>query len=278
MPGGRQTFEGDGILPVGQRAARLLPERWPAARRALVGVQKPVQGHQRTHLSSPARHVDGTRGNSRPESVLATHRIPGALSASGSADQFCSVGEYQPCVQSTSASPASKSKYRDASCRAVTKLSRRQIGFGLQGIAGRKRPPLTLHQSHTETNAQQNAGSAVSSSRRSRLSRLFLASCLIAVSSPAFAESGIASIYGNGDGHEWTKTANGELVNPRAMTAAHKTRKLGSFVQVLNRQNGKTVTVRLNDRGPFIAGRIIDLTPAAASALGCDGLCEVTLQ
>src|SRR6187200_3276111 len=75
-------------------------------------------------------------------------------------------------------------------------------------------------------------------------------------------QTGIASVYANGDGHAWSKTANGERVNPGALTAAHKSLPFGTRVTVTNKRNGRSVTVRINDRGPFVRGRIIDLTPA----------------
>jgi rare lipoprotein A len=101
----------------------------------------------------------------------------------------------------------------------------------------------------------------------------------IAGSSPSFArsQSGIASVYGNGDGHAWSRTANGERVNPGALTAAHRTLPFGTKVSVRNLRNGKQVVVRISDRGPFIRGRIIDLTPAAARAIGVSGLASVQL-
>ncbi|MER7365387.1 septal ring lytic transglycosylase RlpA family protein [Nonomuraea wenchangensis] len=63
-------------------------------------------------------------------------------------------------------------------------------------------------------------------------------------------------------------TASGERFNPSAMTAAHKTLPLGSKVRVINPNNGKSVTVRVNDRGPYIGGRCLDLSAAAFSAIG----------
>ncbi|MGA7165289.1 MAG: septal ring lytic transglycosylase RlpA family protein, partial [Pseudolabrys sp.] len=60
--------------------------------------------------------------------------------------------------------------------------------------------------------------------------------------------------------------------------AAHRTLPFGTHVRVTNKSNGRSVVVRINDRGPFVRGRIIDLTPAAASALGFSGLAHVTLQ
>ena len=61
------------------------------------------------------------------------------------------------------------------------------------------------------------------------------------------------------------------------MTAAHRTLPFGSHVRVTNRKNGRSVTVRITDRGPFVRGRVIDLSPAAASALGFAGLAPVSL-
>jgi rare lipoprotein A len=89
----------------------------------------------------------------------------------------------------------------------------------------------------------------------------------------ANAESGIASVYGYAGG----KTASGQRANPGGLTAAHRTLPFGSMVRVTNNRNGKTVVVRINDRGPFIRGRVIDLTPAGARALSFSGLAPVTL-
>ena len=72
-------------------------------------------------------------------------------------------------------------------------------------------------------------------------------------------------------------TANGEYARATAFTAAHKTLPFGTFVQVTNVQNHRSVIVRINDRGPYVSGRIIDLTPAAAKAIGSSGLAPVTL-
>ena len=99
--------------------------------------------------------------------------------------------------------------------------------------------------------------------------------CLLGlVAAPvAHAESGVASVYAYRGG----KTASGERANPNAMTAAHRTLPFGSRVEVVNRRNGKRVTVRINDRGPFVRGRVIDVTPAAARALGFSGLTTVSV-
>ena len=65
-----------------------------------------------------------------------------------------------------------------------------------------------------------------------------------------------------------SKTASGERMNPNAMTAAHPTLRFGTKVRVTNKKNGRSVVVRINDRGPFTRGRIIDLSKGAAAKLG----------
>jgi len=66
-------------------------------------------------------------------------------------------------------------------------------------------------------------------------------------------------------------TASGERMNPSALTAAHRSLPFGSKVRVKNLRNGRSVVVRINDRGPFVGGRIIDVSKAAASKLGMIG-------
>lgn len=92
---------------------------------------------------------------------------------------------------------------------------------------------------------------------------------------PAHAE--VASIYGGSDGYCNKPTASGERFNCSALTAAMRKgdARLGDHVRVCHGQ--RCVTVRINDRGPFVKGRKIDLSPAAARAIGCGGLCNVTL-
>jgi rare lipoprotein A len=67
-------------------------------------------------------------------------------------------------------------------------------------------------------------------------------------------------------------------MDPAALTAAHRTLPFGTRVTVTNRQNGRSTVVRVNDRGPFVEGRVIDLSPAAAQALDVDGLAPVSLS
>jgi rare lipoprotein A len=107
------------------------------------------------------------------------------------------------------------------------------------------------------------------------LMKLVVASSLVAstVALPiaALAQSGVASVYSG------QKTANGEYASAGGLTAAHRTLPFGTKVRVTNQHTGRSVVVRINDRGPFVRGRVIDITPAAAHALGMSGLAPVTL-
>ncbi len=93
-----------------------------------------------------------------------------------------------------------------------------------------------------------------------------------------FSETGIASWYGGK--FQGRKTANGETFDTNLLTAAHKTLPFGTIVKVVNLQNEKSVQVRINDRGPFVEGRIIDLSRAGADAIGMvgSGVARVRLE
>jgi len=90
-------------------------------------------------------------------------------------------------------------------------------------------------------------------------------------------QEGLASVYGkhfNGQ-----TTASGERYDSRALTAAHRTLPLGTEIRVTNLENGKSVRVRVNDRGPHVRGRIVDLSSSAAAALGFNtGVARVKIE
>jgi rare lipoprotein A len=88
----------------------------------------------------------------------------------------------------------------------------------------------------------------------------------------SFGGSGIASVYSG------RLTASGEHMNAGALTAAHRTLPFGTMVTVVNNSTGRSVLVRINDRGPFVHGRVIDLSPGAAHAIGVSGTAPVTLS
>jgi rare lipoprotein A len=100
-----------------------------------------------------------------------------------------------------------------------------------------------------------------------------LLSSSICIPMIASAQSGIASVYNEG-----SHTASGERLVPSALTAAHRTLPFGTMVRVTNQSNGRSVTVRINDRGPFVKGRVIDLSTGAGRAIGVSGLARVTLD
>ena len=108
---------------------------------------------------------------------------------------------------------------------------------------------------------------------------LIVASILIYQFSPTHltpsAADQVASVYSHESG---SGTASGQKLNREAFTATHRTLPFGSKVKVTNKSNGRSVVVTINDRGPFVRGRVIDVTPAAARVLGFSGLTQVTLN
>jgi rare lipoprotein A len=96
---------------------------------------------------------------------------------------------------------------------------------------------------------------------------------LSATALPTSAQVGLASFYRMG-----VRTASGERFNPKGLTAAHRTLPFGTKVLVTNVASGRSVVVRINDRGPFAHGRIIDLAQGAAEAIGLSGTGKVALK
>lgn len=100
---------------------------------------------------------------------------------------------------------------------------------------------------------------------------MFLAACssrppVLKERAPAYEAMGLASFYGRK--FHGRKTASGERYDMHALTAAHRALRFGTQVEVTNLKNGRKVRVRINDRGPFVKGRIIDLSYAAARRIG----------
>lgn len=98
---------------------------------------------------------------------------------------------------------------------------------------------------------------------------IWLTSLLILIGVMRLSDAATASYYGKQ--HAGNKTASGEIFNPGAFTAAHPSLRFGTKVKVTNLNNGKSVIVRINDRGPFVKGRSIDLSYAAAKQIGMLG-------
>jgi rare lipoprotein A len=115
------------------------------------------------------------------------------------------------------------------------------------------------------------------------LASLFISGSTIFLSPAAHAEpdqsstkviqSGRASWYG--PGFHGRRTASGETFNTNDLTAAHRTLPFGTRVRVVNKKTGRSVVVRINDRGPYAHGRVIDLSKASAQAIGISGVGSV---
>lgn len=110
------------------------------------------------------------------------------------------------------------------------------------------------------------------------MKEIITAAVIASMSVGAIAENGRASYYA--DKFQGRPTASGEPFDQCSMTGAHKTLELGTWVLVTNLKNNQMVKVKINDRGPFVAGRIIDLSRLAANELGFvrDGHTEVTVE
>lgn len=104
--------------------------------------------------------------------------------------------------------------------------------------------------------------------------RAILAAAMLCAASIAHAE--VASCYGNEHGQ--LRTAAGARYDPWGLTAAHRTLPFGTRLRVTNTRNGRSVIVTINDRGPFVRGRVIDLSLGACRAIGNSGLAEVRLD
>ncbi|MBU3933665.1 MAG: septal ring lytic transglycosylase RlpA family protein [Candidatus Omnitrophica bacterium] len=107
---------------------------------------------------------------------------------------------------------------------------------------------------------------------------IFLALNLIGILTDRYAQVGVASWYG--EEFRGKKTANGEIYDPDKLTAAHRSLPFGTVVKVTDMSNNRQVIVRINDRGPYKRGRIIDLSQAAARELGMvkKGLAKVKIK
>jgi rare lipoprotein A len=130
------------------------------------------------------------------------------------------------------------------------------------------------HEHRLKKTDQKHARQSEPSGHQRRILRDRLVASASRSQSPAqrlLGSSGIASVYSDHN------TASGEQMSSGAMTAAHRTLPFGTKVTVVNRSNGRSAVVRINDRGPFVHGRVIDLSPAAAHALKVDGLAPVSL-
>ena len=124
---------------------------------------------------------------------------------------------------------------------------------------GTKKAESSSASSRSNSRSRSNSGSTSNAGSRSNSG---------SASNPVTSGSTcVASTYGEGDGTAGGPTASGETFDPSALTAASRTLPLGSTIRVTNVNNGRTVTVRINDRGPYVGGRCLDLSTAAMNAI-----------
>ena len=174
---------------------------------------------------------------------------------------------YNALIEMTGDLILSPQKFHSQSQSSIFKILRRTIVTIRWLLRAQFASRGLNHPSHQQSDRMVMA---VSSLKKT----VFTSALIVCLGLPlaASAQSGIASVYGYG------RTANGEHVSPGALTAAHRTLPFGTMVRVTNKSTGRSVVVRINDRGPFVRGRIIDLTPAAARALGFSGLANVEVD
>lgn len=137
------------------------------------------------------------------------------------------------------------------------------------------------HQNLAATAIQKNESPLIKSEDSNLSSDQSILDRLSAVASTTvknFSQNGVASWYGRQ--FHGRKTASGETFNMNAMTAAHKTLPLNCMIRVTNKMNGKSVVVKVNDRGPFHGDRVLDLSYGAAKALGIthQGSAKVSIE
>ena len=112
--------------------------------------------------------------------------------------------------------------------------------------------------------------------RFSKLAAFFLAAGLLSGVPAQARQCGQASWYG--PGFYGNRTASGEIYRPGTMTAAHPSLPFGSWIRVVNRDNGLVAKLKINDRGPYYGGRILDLGHGAARSLGVSGVANVCIS
>jgi rare lipoprotein A len=168
-------------------------------------------------------------------------------------------------------------KYRSpANARSVIRNALMANALAAMLIVGTGMAPALAHGQHLKKTEQKHTHQSEPIGEASGR-RIFRDKLMASASGPrslregGLTNSGIASVYSD------RNTASGEQMNSAAMTAAHRTLPFGTRVTVVNRNNGRSAVVRINDRGPFVHGRVIDLSPAAAQALKVDGLAPVSL-
>ena len=151
--------------------------------------------------------------------------------------------------------------YKDGKKVSEKKVSTKVVKAPVTQVVkvGTKKAESSSASSRSNSRSRSNSGSTSNAGSRSNSG---------SASNPVTSGSTcVASTYGEGDGTAGGPTASGETFDPSALTAASRTLPLGSTIRVTNVNNGRTVTVRINDRGPYVGGRCLDLSTAAMNAI-----------
>ena len=151
--------------------------------------------------------------------------------------------------------------YKDGKKVSEKKVSTKVVKAPVTQVVkvGTKKAESSSASSRLNSRSRSNSGSTSNAGSRSNSG---------SASNPVTSGSTcVASTYGEGDGTAGGPTASGETFDPSALTAASRTLPLGSTIRVTNVNNGRTVTVRINDRGPYVGGRCLDLSTAAMNAI-----------
>ena len=151
--------------------------------------------------------------------------------------------------------------YKDGKKVSEKKVSTKVVKAPVTQVVkvGTKKAESSSASSRSNSRSRSNSGSTSNAGSRSNSG---------SASNPVTSGSTcVASTYGEGDGTAGGPTASGETGDPSALTAASRTLPLGSTIRVTNVNNGRTVTVRINDRGPYVGGRCLDLSTAAMNAI-----------
>ncbi len=147
--------------------------------------------------------------------------------------------------------------------RFITKQRKFILATGL-GLAVLSSPVIAQETTASKTEVVRTTAQAQEKSASKRVKKVNYSP-----QKATFLNSGVASYYG--PGFHGRRTANGETFNMNALTAAHRTLPFGTLVKVTNLSNGKSAIVRVNDRGPYVGKRVIDLSVAAAKQIGSTG-------
>ena len=151
--------------------------------------------------------------------------------------------------------------YKDGKKVSEKKVSTKVVKAPVTQVVkvGTKKAESSSASSRSNSRSRSNSGSTSNAGSRSNSG---------SASNPVTSGSTcVAATYGEGDGTAGGPTASGETFDPSALTAASRTLPLGSTIRVTNVNNGRTVTVRINDRGPYVGGRCLDLSTAAMNAI-----------